>query len=169
MRALSVQAWSTGVNRATYALAVIAGASLVFMMALISFGVFMRYVVGQPVLGINEILQLNALALAMLALPYTTAEVAHVRADIFDPALGRWGRWAADIFTRVLSIVGLWVLVGRAWAKALDAYEFQDQTNMLGLPIWPFYGTIAAGMALCILIFAIQILVVLTTRKALHD
>lgn len=169
MRALTIEAWSTLLGRATLALAALAGVVLVFMAALISFGVIMRYLVGQPILGINEIVQLAAVSLVMLALPYATHAGAHVRADIFDRPLGRWGRFGADLLTRALSIVTLWVLVGRAWGKGADALEFGDETNMLGLPIWPVYGFIAVAMALTILIFAIQFLSILISRTAMHD
>lgn len=53
------------------------------------------------------------------------------------------------------------VLVRRAVIKALDAHEFGDTTNMLGLPIWPFYGILAVGMGLCVLVFAVQTLAIL--------
>ena len=163
MSARAVTAWSDMFGRATLFLAWIAGAFLVLMMALISAAVFMRYLVGQPILGVNEIVQLNAVAIAMLALPYTTHSSAHVRADIFDPVLGRWGRFLADLITRTLSITVLWFLVDRARLKALDALEYGDATNMLGLPIWPFYALLALGMAACALIFALQIVTVLVT------
>lgn len=169
MRITSLQAWSDLFDRATLVLAAIAGAGLLFMVALIGSAVIMRYVVGQPILGVNEILQLIAVALAMLALPYATQSRTHVRAGIFDTVLGRWGRMAGDIVTRILSIVALCVLVDRAWRKAADALEFGDSTNMLGLPVWPLFGLVAAGMSLCVLVFAVQILVVAITRNALDD
>ncbi|GAB4361046.1 MAG: hypothetical protein Kow0026_23860 [Oricola sp.] len=169
MREISARAWSKLFDRATLVLAAVAGAGLLFMVVLISSGVIMRYVIGQPILGVNEILQLTAVALAMLALPYTTQSRAHVRASIFDNALGRWGRMAGDIITRVLSIIALCVLIDRAWGKTADALEFGDSTNMLGLPLWPVFGLIAAGMLLCVLVFAAQILVVVITRNALDD
>ncbi|GKY86631.1 TRAP transporter small permease [Sinisalibacter aestuarii] len=165
MRFTSIPAWSNLFGRATLVLAWVAGAFLLFMMALIASAVIMRYVVGQPILGVNEIVQLTAVAIAMLALPYATHESIHVRADLFDPALGRWGRFIGDIITRILSIVTLWYLVGRAWAKALDAHEFGDSTNMLNMPIWPFYGLLTLGMALCIVIFALQLATVITTGR----
>ena len=169
MRALSITAWSTLLGRATFVLAGLAGAILVLMVALIAFGVVMRYVVGQPILGINEIVQLAAVALAMLALPYATHTGAHVRADIFDRLLGRWGQFGADLMTRALSIVTLWALVGRAWGKAADALEFGDETNMLGLPIWPVYGFVVLAMALAIGVYAVQVLSILFNRTAAHD
>lgn len=168
-RALSVAAWSTLFGQATRVLAALAGVILVFMVGLIAFGVLMRYVVGQPILGINEIVQLAAVALAMLALPYTTHVRGHVRADIFDRPLGPRGRFAGDLMTRTLSIVTLWVLAGRAWDKALDALEFGDATNMLGLPIWPVYGFVALAIALTLVVLALQLLAILLSGKAMDD
>lgn len=169
MRALTLGAWSTLFGQATFLLAALAGVVLVFMVGLIAFGVVMRYVVGQPILGINEIVQLSAVALAMMALPYTTFVRGHVRADIFDRPLGRWGRFAGDLVTRALSMLTLWVLTGRAWDKALDAYEFGDETNMLGLPIWPVYGFVAVAIALTLVVLLLQFLAILFSGKALDD
>jgi TRAP-type C4-dicarboxylate transport system permease small subunit len=169
MNALNTKVWSDISGRATLILAAVAGVFLIAMTTLISLAVIMRYLVGQPILGVNEIVQLIAVAIAMLALPYTTHAQKHVRADIFDPILGRWGRFLADLLTRALSIWALWILVERARLKALDAHEFGDATNMLELPLWPFYGLVALGMALCIIVFAVQFLTILLSGHAQGD
>lgn len=156
-------------GQAALILASVAGVFLLAMTGLISTAVIMRYVAGRPILGVNEIVQLIAVALAMLALPYTTHSRKHVRADIFDGTLGGRGRFLADLLTRALSIAALCYLVDRAVDKALDAREFGDATNMLALPIWPFYGLIALGMSLCILIFALQALAILVHGRAEGD
>lgn len=156
------------VDRATRILAIAAGVLLVLMVLVITVGVGARYFLGNPILGINEIVQMNAVALAMLAMPYATAQQIHVRADIFDRFLGRWGRFLADIATRLLSIVALWLLCGRVHAKTLDALEFGDATNILNLPIWPLYALVEIGMALCILVFAVQTIAILIRGRS-HD
>jgi TRAP-type C4-dicarboxylate transport system permease small subunit len=148
-------------DRATLWLAMLAAGALIFMVAAISVGVVLRYAFGTPVLGLNEINQMTAVVLVMAALPYCTAQGGHVGVDVFDKAIGRWGRFVGDLGSRLLSGFVLSVLVRRAVLKALDAYEFRDTTNMLGLPIWPFYGILALGMALCVLVFAVQILAIL--------
>lgn len=165
MTVLSVRTWSKLFGQATNALAWVAGACLIFMMGLISFAVVMRYVVGQPLLGVNEIVQLTAVALVMAALPYCTWHNGHVAVDVFDRAIGHWGRLIGDIGSRALSIFLLSVLCKRAVLKALDAHEFGDVTNMLGLPIWPFYAILAAGVGLCVLIYAEQILAEFVTGR----
>ncbi len=158
---IRLPSWAAHVARAPVILAIGAGICLIAMVAVVCAGVVLRYVFGVPLLGVNEIVQLIAVALAMLALPFCTAENHHVRVDLFDKPLGRWGRWSGDILTRILSITVLWHLCGRAWDKTAEALEFGDVTNMLELPLWPVYGAIFAGMALCALVFAVQILALL--------
>ncbi|MEI4488752.1 TRAP transporter small permease [Frigidibacter sp. MR17.14] len=152
---------SLWMRRCSLALAALAGVSLVLMMALVFIAVVLRYAFGLPLLGVNEIVQLLSVAVVMLALPSCTAEGAHVGVDILDRRIGRWGRYAGDLLSRALSVWVISVLVGRAVLKALDAREFGDATNMLQLPIWPFYAMLAAGMALCVAILVVQALLIL--------
>lgn len=152
------------VDRATLALSVFAGISLLFMMATITVGVLARYLLNMPITGIDEIVQMTGVGLIMLALPYATLHDAHVRVDIFDDWLGRNGRLFGDLLSRLLCGCVLLVLVSRAWDKLLDAWEFEDTTNMLGMPLWPFYGMLAAGISLCLLVFALEILLILSGK-----
>lgn len=156
MAARQIEARSNWFDRATLILAMAAGASLLFMVAVISAGIVLRYVFGAPILGLNEIVQLNSVAVVMLALPWATAEGVHVRVDVTDRAIGRWGRFAGDLLARLLSGFVLAVLVWRAALKAQDAAKYGDATNMLGLPIWPFYAILGVGMALCVVVLAAQ-------------
>ncbi|WP_425071165.1 TRAP transporter small permease [Sagittula sp. S175] len=150
-------AWARSLARAPLWLAVGAGLCLLAMVVTVCAGVVLRYAFGAPLLGVNEIVQLIAVALAMLALPLTTAGNHHVRVDLFDRPLGRRGRAFGDVLARVLSVTVLWHLCQRAWDKAAEAAAFGDVTNMLELPLWPVYGAIFAGMALCALVFGAQI------------
>ncbi|SNR82282.1 Tripartite ATP-independent transporter, DctQ component [Puniceibacterium sediminis] len=120
-----------------------------------------RYGFGRPMLGVNEIVQLTAVALVMCALPYCSSRGNHVGVDVLDRAIGAWGRLIGDILSRCLAGFTLGVLCQRATYKALDALEYDDISNMLGLPIWPFYAILAAGTGICVLIFALQLLVIL--------
>lgn len=144
-------------DRATLILAMAAGVSLLFMVGLISVGVVLRFAFAQPILGLNEIVQLNSVAVVMLALPWATAEGAHVRVDVLDRAIGRVGRHMGDLASRALSAFVLAVLVWRSALKAQDALTYGDATNMLGLPIWPFYAILSLGMALCVTVLFAQI------------
>ncbi len=155
------RASSDRLSRATLWLAGLGGVCLLAIVALVAVGVILRYVFGAPILGLNEIVQLAAVALVMASLPYCTAQQDHVAVDVFEGAIGQWGRYAGDILSRALSGLVMAILTHRAGLKVLDAWEWGDATNMLRLPIWPFYAIIAAGAGLCVVIFALQLLLVL--------
>ncbi|OCX66217.1 hypothetical protein BFP70_05810 [Thioclava sp. SK-1] len=157
-------AWLTWFNRANLALAAISGGFLVLVLILVFVGVLARYVLGTPILGVNEVIQLTSVGVVMLALPYCTAGSGHVAVDVLDHAIGVWGRFVGDVLSRVLSCYVLYVLVDRAIYKSLDALEFGDTTNMLGLPLWPFYAFIAVGMALCVVILLVQLGVLIAQK-----
>lgn len=139
-------------------MAIAAGLLLVAMVTIICAGVVSRYFLNRPILGINEIVQMNAVALAMLALPYVTFRRGHVRADIFDKFIKRVGRFAGDLITRLLSIATLGFLVKRAWGNTVDAYQFGDATNMLAIPAWPFIALVVLGAAITIVVFLAEII-----------
>ncbi|MEF2072941.1 TRAP transporter small permease [Consotaella aegiceratis] len=161
----SAVARSRVLDLATFFLAAAAGVILVLMVGLVCLSVVLRYFVNAPILGVNEIVQLGAVALVMLAMPWCTDQEGHVRADVFDGLIGHVGRIVGDVGSRVLSASVLGVLVYRSWDKMLDAYEYEDATNMLALPIWPFYGIMAVGIGLCVVVLAIQILLVVISGK----
>ncbi|MEM1075461.1 MAG: TRAP transporter small permease [Pseudomonadota bacterium] len=169
MALLKEPAWLARVNQVPALLAFGAGLCLVTMVAVVVLGVIMRYAFGNPLLGVNEIVQLVAVALAMLAMPYCTSSGGHVRVDLFDTLLGKWGRFLSSLLFRALTIVALYFLCRQAWKKAAEAIEFTDVTNMLEIPIWPFYGALFAGMALCALIYAFEIFVLIVGWRSADD
>ncbi|WP_040325113.1 TRAP transporter small permease [Aurantimonas manganoxydans] len=152
---------SSRLEKATIGLTVIGGLCLLGVVVVVTAGVVSRYAFGAPLLGVNEIVELTAVALVMSALPYCTARGDHVAIDVFDPILGAWGRLIGDVLSRAIAIVILAVLTHRAALKVLDALEWGDATNMLRMPLWPYYAILAAGAALCALVFAAQFLVLI--------
>ena len=147
--------WSV-LDRSSRALAALSVVTLIWMMGVIFVAVLMRYALNAPILGANEIVQMSSVALVMLALPFATQTETHVRVDVLDNWIGRYGRFLGDLVARGLAIFVLSVLVRRTWQRLWDAYEFEDATNMLDVPYWPFYGLIALGMALNVAVLVAQ-------------
>lgn len=156
-----LQRLSDRLEAATIGLTVIGGICLLGIVLVVTAGVVSRYVFGAPLLGVNEIVELTAVALVMSALPYCTARGDHVAIDVFDNMLGAWGRLLGDLLARGIAIVILALLSHRALLKALDALKWGDATNMLRMPLWPYYAILAVGTALCALVFAAQALVLI--------
>lgn len=154
---MSDKARLTIVSRVVHGLNWIGATAMLLMVGIIIASVVMRYLFGQPMLGSNELIQMTSVVLVMTALPYCTSEEAHIRVDIFDYVLGRWGCLAGDLVFRLLSGFVLSILTYRATLKAVDTFRWSDTTNMLSLPIWPMYALLAVGTALTVLVFAAQI------------
>ncbi len=147
---------SSVLDRSSRALAALSVVALIWMMGVIFAAVVMRYALNAPILGANEIVEMSSVALVMLALPFATQTEAHVRVDVLDAWIGHYACCLGDLLARGLAVFVLSVLVLRTWQRLWDAYEFEDATNMLDVPYWPFYGLIALGMALNVAVLVAQ-------------
>lgn len=154
-------AHSTLVEWAVRILTLLSSVSLAILLLATFAGVIMRYVFAAPILGSNEVIQLVSVALVMLAMPAAAHHGDHVRVDVLDAHIGAIGRLIGDILSRAVAIYLLYQLAMRAWTKLLDAAEFGDATNMLEIPLWPFYGLLMAGAVLYALVLALQLVDVL--------
>jgi len=128
---------------------------LMFLLAIIAISVVSRYVFGSPMLGSNEVLQLALMAMVTLALLPSAHGEHHIRVDVLDAFIGPWGRYLGDLISRSVSAFVLLALSYRAIKQAMDAFEFGDATNMLAIPLWPFYALIVVGA----LVYALALLV----------
>ena len=140
------------------AAALASGLGLFAIMVLVVVSVFFRYALSAPILGSQELVEIGMSIVVMLAMPYTAMTGQHIRVDILDRKLGSKGRFAGDLFARVVSILVLALLVRKTWDKALDAHEYEDVTNMIEIPIWIAYGAITVGMGLFILVLVLQLI-----------
>ena len=145
-------------GRLLRALAAISGAVLFLIMCLVSYSVFRRYVMNDPVLGDAEIVQIGMSLVVMMAMPYATANGAHIRVDIFDSRIGAWGRFLDDLMARSVGAYILFLLIDKTWDKALDAHEYGDVTNMIEIPVWIAYGSITIGMGGYAVVLVVQLL-----------
>jgi len=150
-------------GRLLKALAAISGAVLFVLMCLVSYAVFRRYVMNDPVLGDAELVQIGMSLVVMMAMPYATAHGAHIRVDIFDRRIGAWGRFLGDLMARSIGSFILFLLIEKTWDKALDAHEYGDVTNMIEIPVWIAYGAITIGMGGYAIVLVLQLLAQLRT------
>ena len=140
-------------------IALSSGCVLFAVMLLVSVAVFFRYVLNQPILGDQELVEIGMALVVMMAMPLAAHQNAHIRVDILDKRLGHWGRFLGDIFARVASCFVLFLLIQKTWDKTLDAHEYEDVTNMIEIPVWIAYAGITVGMGLFILVLLAQLLI----------
>ncbi len=162
-------AHSAPVEWAVRVLTTLSSAALVIMLMATFTGVVMRYVFAAPILGSNEIIQLVSVALVMLAMPSAAQHGDHIRVDVLDARIGALGRFVGDVLSRAIAIYLLSLLTWRAWAKLRDAAEFGDATNMLSIPLWPFYGLLTLGAVLYAVVLILQLVDVVMTGLRRHE
>src|SRR5690606_7400042 len=152
---------STPVEWAVRFLTSLSAIALAIILVTTFVGVILRYFFHAPILGSNEIIQLVSIPLVMLAMAATAQRDEHVRVDVFDAHIGVWGRFIGDLLSRAVGIYLMYLLTMRSWLKLTEALEFDDLSNMLRLPYWPFYGLMALGSALFAIVMALQVIDIL--------
>src|SRR5690606_34021535 len=124
----------------------VAAAVLLLLVLLTVADVSFRYFLGQPIFGAHEMTQVLMLAIVLLSLAACEMKGGHIRVDVLDGVLGRRGRRACDLLTALLSVATLGVMAHRAALRSLDAYEYEDASSFLEIPLWPHYALIAFGI-----------------------
>ena len=86
--------------------ALLGGLVLFALVLLVSTAVFARYVLNQPILGDQELVEIGMSLVVMAAMPLTTFQNGHIRVDILDHRIGDTGQvLRADVFARVVSCI----------------------------------------------------------------
>lgn len=134
------------------------GSALFVITGLVSLSVFFRYVLNQPILGDQELVEIGMSLVVMLSIPFTAWKKEHIRVDVLDAWLGATGRFVSDLIVRIVSCFVLFLLVQKTWAKTLDAHEYGDVTNMIEIPVAIAYGAITLGMFLFIIVLVVQLI-----------
>ena len=133
------------------------GLVLFAIMLFVTASVLFRYLLNQPILGDQELVEIGMSLVVMMAMPFAALQNAHIRVDVLDGALGPRGRFGGDILARCVSCYVLLLLIQKTYGKAVDARKYGDVTNMIELPIWVAYAAITAGMGLFALVLAGQL------------
>ena len=150
-------------------IALLGGLVLFLIMLLVTISVIFRYVLNQPILGDQELVEIGMSLVVMMAMPFAALKGAHIRVDVLDNMLGIKGRYWCDVFARSVSCFVLFLLARKTWEKTWDAHRYGDVTNMIEIPVWIAYASITAGMGLFILVLACQMSVQLRSGYAGHE
>lgn len=110
-----------------------------------------------PILGDVELVQLGSAVVVASFLPYTQARRANIIVDFFTTGASartqQWLDWLGTaLYTAVLALV-LW----RVAVGGLDIHAAGERSMLMGLPLWWPYALMLPGLALCVLIGALQL------------
>ena len=110
-----------------------------------------------PILGDVELVQLGGAVVVASFLPYTQVKRANIIVDFFTAGASAQAQRLMDLggtllFTGVLALV-LW----RVAVGGIDIRAAGERSMLMDLPLWLPYLLMLPGLALCVLIGAVQV------------
>ena len=139
--------------------AYVAGAVLVLLMFLTTADVAGRYFFNAPISGVFDLTQFAVLIMTFLSFAYCAWRGAHVAIELLYNRLGGGMRRMLDRVTNLAGCV-LFVLISwRAAVQSVDVRGFDETSQMLAIPFFPFYWLVAFGAGLMALVLALRLFV----------
>ncbi len=151
------------VRRATRALHFVSAfLAIPLMIALVVYDVFLRYVVSDPSVWANEVSAVLLILVVFATLPHLTIQREHLGNDMIYLMLGRRGKRVTAGAGYLCGAIFGGVLAFRSFTAMLDAQRYNEGTQNVDFPFWPFYAVMALSAALVVLISLLQIVSALT-------
>ena len=165
-RAAASMAW---LDRIAAALAVIGAASVVLLVVLTVVAVVFRYILDNPIFGIDDLSQVGLSLAVAGSIAYGGRRGAHVHVDVLNMIGGRKVTRYTDILARAIGafIVGLtaYALVKQGWCGTRCGHF----TPNLVIPHLPFYMVLAASMAVYAAVLALELVIGVIHLRADRD
>lgn len=142
---IQIEQW---LERVLRLLAYAGGLVLFGLMVLVIYEINMRYFYGRPFRGGYEMTELAMALIVAFGLPYTAIKRGHVSMDI----LARWldlpaMRWL-NVLVQATGAVLLAYVAWRSYLHAMNGFRFNDMTNMMRIPKYPFQLSVAVSLGL---------------------
>lgn len=134
-------------GRAAGLAAVIGALGIVGLMGIILIGVIWRYLLNNPIFGIEDLSVLVLSVVAACAVFYGARNEAHVSVNIIRNLLSRKGMRVTDLLMRLATLFALGVATYALFKKACG-FEKACITENLSIEHWPFYYVLGVAMGL---------------------
>lgn len=157
------------IDRVSGVLAVIGGATVVFLVALTVYAVFFRYILNDPIFGIDDISQLSLSVVVAGSIAYGGRAGAHVHVDILSMVGGRRITRYTDPVVRGVGAVIVGLMAYGLVKKGLCGIPCGYFTPNLAIPHLPFQILLAAAMATYAVVLVLELVVGLIHFRAAED
>ncbi|MEM1049271.1 MAG: TRAP transporter small permease [Pseudomonadota bacterium] len=132
--------------------AVVAGLSVLAILGLTGYGVFMRYVLGTPVTWIDELTGYLVVASVMFGAAEALRRGDHIKVDLLTLHLVGRGIAAIRILWMLLVVVFMAILLFSAWRAMRFSYDFGLYSDgHLEMPMWMPHSLLVVGAGLVLL------------------
>lgn len=130
-----------------------------FLMLLTVVGVFWRYILRDPIFGVQDVSSMTAAVVAACAVAYGATQNSHITVNIMPKLFGRGVRRYTDVFARGAGAVVLAVSAKALVKKGTCGLPCGNVTGNLSLPHGPFYYVLAAALGFFAMYLFVQLLV----------
>lgn len=132
--------------------AVVGGGVLVGVMLMTVTSVVMRAVLGFPILGDFELVEMGTAIATFAFLPHCHQAGGNVVVDVFTSRAPDRVKHALAALSSLLLLMVAVLLLWRMAAGGLDFHKYHETTINLGIPIWWAFPPILASLALLALV-----------------
>ena len=116
-----------------------------------------RYVLGQPIYGIDDVAKMTLVTAVACSLAYGARRHAHVQVDILGRLGGRKVTRFTDVLARLIGIATLAFTAKAVAVKGSCGMLCGNATADLTIPHMPFYMLLAVGFALYALVLLLEL------------
>ncbi len=143
-------------NVTVTASAAVAGVVLIALMLLTVADVVGRYFFNSPLNGVFDLTQFAVLIMTFLSFAYCGFRGAHVMIELLYDRIPKGAQFACRRASNAIGAVLFAVIAWRSVIQSFDVREFNETSQLLTIPFWPFYYVVAFGAALFALVLAIK-------------
>ena len=146
-------------NAAVTASAVVAGVVLFALMLLTTADVIGRYFFNAPITGVVDLTEFSVLLMTFLSFAYCGFRGAHVVIELLYNRLGPGARLWLTRASNTAGAVLFGVMAWRSVVQSIDVRDFDESSQLLAVPYWPFYWVLAFGAALFAWVLLLRVFV----------
>ncbi len=128
----------------------IGGLTLLAMMLMTVASVTLRGVIGRPISGDFELVEMGSAIAIFCFLPWCQISGGNVLVDFFTQKTGPRVNHLLEALGDLLYLLIAALLLWRMWYGAAEMREYGEQTMVLRLPIWTSFIIILPAMALLV-------------------
>lgn len=146
--------------------AAIGAVMLIAIACMTTVSVIGRAFFSHPILGDIELVQLGGAVVVASFLPYTQFRRANIIVDFFTNGASERTQRLMDLLGTLLYTVVLALVTWRVAVGGVSMYDSKERSMLMNLPLWIPYVLMLPGLALCVLIGAVQCATGLRTPKS---
>ncbi|WP_171102052.1 TRAP transporter small permease [Ruegeria sp. HKCCD7255] len=150
----SAQRW---LDRLSYVFVLIGSVGVLLLMTLTVVGVIWRYILVDPIFGLQDLSSMTAAIVAAAAVAFGATQNNHITVNIMPKHFGRKVRRWTDLIARGVGVIILILAASELIKKGNCGLACGNVTGNLTIPHAPFYYALAIALGFFALTLLVQI------------